>query len=108
MSRPFFIKRDDLVPAITGYVEDDRGAVNLTQASAVTFSMRASGASAALISGAVASIVNATQGLIAYPWASGQTATVGYFEGEFKLTWPQGPQRVPNPGFQPITVGRRI
>jgi hypothetical protein len=78
------IKVDDLSPAITATLKDqDDAAVNITGAT-VTFRWRLKGASS-WTSGS-ASITSGAGGTVSYQWTTGQTATAGTYESEWKVT----------------------
>jgi hypothetical protein len=119
---PFVIKRGDLDPPLEGRLVDRDGEIinrpsgGLAYASALYFFMRPSGLATAVISTAVASIVNASDCQVAYVWAAGQTdassfplGTRAYYQGELSVLWKSGrPQRVPHEGFIPITIEPKI
>jgi hypothetical protein len=102
------MKRGDLLPILTGQALNKRTGepINLASAPFPRFLMRAKDGTPAIISATVgATVTNATQGALAYVWQSGNTATVGQFEGEFEVTFPgTTPQTVPGRGYIPITI----
>lgn len=105
----FHIKQHDLRPPLTRILRDEDGdPINLTGAEAVRFLMAASGSPQALIA-TTCSVLSATGGEVEYGWGQGQTATVGYYQGEFEIRWAAStPQTVPNVGFVDIVIGRGI
>lgn len=91
----FTIKQGDTLPALNASLEDSSGnPVDLTGAT-ILFRMRKVGA-AALTVEAAAVIVSATGGTVRYNWQTGDTATPGSYEAEFRCTLPSGIETVPN------------
>lgn len=121
MGHAFQIKQFDRLPVLGAYLEtsapgqsQDGDPINLHASgplgapSQVRFLMRASGAPSPLLT-AAATIVAATAGEVEYHWQAGETATAGYFQGEFEITWTASRlQTVPNHGYIPITVADDI
>lgn len=94
--KPFKIKEGDRLPALEGAaVNRETGEpLNMVGATAV-FQMRASGPAGAIVATGVATVVGATMlndsGInLRYEWASGQTGTQGFYEGEFEIRYPGG------------------
>ena len=111
MGHMFEIKEGDLLPELTGNAVSKVTGDPLDLAGAgVRFLMRASGAASPLISAtAAAPIVNASQGELAYVWQAGDTATRGFYEGEFELIFPSTkPQTVPGRGYIGIVIDEDI
>lgn len=82
----FAIKTDDTGPVLTVTCSYSDGTIQDLTGATVTFAMRnASGT--VTINDAAASIVGvATNGQVQYSWAAGDTATAGYYTGEFHVT----------------------
>lgn len=97
----FTIKQNDTRPLLTRQLLDENGdAVDLTTADEVVFHMRG------VITDGVCTIDDAAGGEVSYEWQTGDTATVGEYEGEFEVHWTDGGiQTFPNPGYLQISVG---
>jgi hypothetical protein len=115
MGHMFEITAGDRLPSLEGgAIDRDTGRpLDLTNATAVV-AVRASGASGAVVATGVATIVGPTQlnpsGInLRYDWATGQTATAGYYQGVFRLTYADTRTRtVPVDEPIPIVVFPRI
>lgn len=79
----FSMKAYDRLPSLMAVLSDKNGPVNLTGAT-VMFIMRPEGGGAVKVNTA-ATIVDATQGIVRYDWATGDTTTPGVYEGEFEV-----------------------
>ncbi len=115
MGHAFPIKQDDLLPPLEGAAVARATGEPLDMAGATAaFRMRASGADGAIVATGVATIMSATtlnaSGMnLRYEWATGQTATVGHFQADFKLRYPSGRnQTVPGVGFVGVRVDEDI
>lgn len=106
MSDTFYIKRGDTAPALLYQLAP---VLDLTGCT-VVFNMRPKGSTTAKVSRGAASVYGtATNGQVRYDWASGDTDTSGYFEGEFEVTLTDGSiETYPNYGYIPITVTEDI
>lgn len=115
MGHAFQIKQHDRLPVLAAALEKSGGTTDgdpidlsasgpLGVPSVVRFLMRASGAANSLVA-QTATVTAATLGEVEYHWQSGETATSGYYEGEFEILWSASRlQTVPNQGYIPITV----
>ena len=115
MGHAFQLKRNDRVPAVSVPLLDRAG--NAIASSAIAtgqFLMRASGAATYLVRGTATVTDTVALGLsgpegsraaLAYPWGATDTATAGYFEGEFEIRDTGGRARtLPVDGYLPVTV----
>jgi hypothetical protein len=103
----FRIKRGDRFPALERQAIARRTGepVDLASAPFPRFLMRASGAATAILSATVgATVLNASQGILAYIPQAGDTATAGVYQGEFQVLFPAGFQTFPTSGYIPITI----
>lgn len=99
----FTIKRGDRKSYIRRTLYGDDGvAMNLTGAT-VKFIMR-NVATGMVTVNAGATIINAAGGIVEYQWISGDTNTVGDYEGEFEVTIGGLPQTFPNDRFIAVTI----
>lgn len=100
----FQIKRGDTSPSILATLTDAGGApVNLTGAT-VRFHMRPASAPTATVD-AAAVIVNPSAGTVRYDWQSGDTATAGWHEAEWEVTYADSAvETFPNAGAQVIRI----
>jgi len=115
MSEPFFLIAGDLLPIIDGSLQDATGApLPLSAASLVELRVRPSGVATSLFTLPCAfSVATAPQpscGHVTGFWSASQVPTLAnFYEAQFRITYASGKtQRVPNPGFQPVTVGTAI
>lgn len=118
MGHGFKIKQGDMLPVIAGVClnADGNGKALTAAASApvvaqsIEFHMRASGAASAFIVAQATSREAASgAGAVEYVWSGVQTATVGYYEGEFKVTFAgSAPLTFPNSRNIPIRVYPRV
>jgi len=93
----FFIKRNDTSPAVEYVLSTDDGPVNLTGAT-VRFYMGS-------VVDASADVLNATGGIVSYPWATGDTASYGFFNAEFEVTYSDGTKETfPNNGYISVHI----
>lgn len=101
----FYLKKGDLLPKLRATLLDADGtAIDISGASA-TFSMKNASTGALKINAAVATVADAVNGVVEYPWAGTDTDTVGTYYGEFVLTFPGGKkQTVPNYQFIKIYI----
>lgn len=111
--KPFTIKRNDTLPAITVNIRT-RGYVNelipysLTAVTASTFSMTDENGNLK-ISSASAQILVASAGTIQYNWVNGDTDTIGTYNGEFELIFSGGSKMsIPSIGSLDIHIIRDI
>jgi len=93
----FFIKRNDTSPAVEYALSTDDGPVNLTGAT-VRFYMGS-------VVDASADVLNATGGIVSYSWATGDTASYGFFNAEFEVTYSDGTKETfPNNGYISVHI----
>lgn len=105
----FTIKTDDTSPALTVTATYSDGTVIDLTGAAATFSLR-SDAGVVVVNDATATI-NAplTSGSLSYHWIAADTATAGYYLGEFHVTLPDGSRlTVPNDGYLNVLIVKDI
>ena len=100
----FFIKQNDTVPGIRATLKNGSGnAIDLINAT-VRFHMRSLSGTTAKVD-ASATVVNANNGLVQYNWVATDTNTIGSYQGEFEVTYPDATvETFPNDGFLHIEV----
>lgn len=98
----FEIKRNDRRPRWRVQLTANTIPVNLTTATAVTFTMK-TGATTKVNKGAM-TIVDATTGVVEYPWASGDTDTAGTYNAEVEVSWGGEFQSFPSKGYFTVTI----
>lgn len=106
----FNIKVGDRLPVLVATILDgDGAAVNLSTATTVAFRMRTQGGSGAALFTTNCVITDATNGVVEYRWAAGNTSAAGTYDGEFVVTWNDGRiQTVPNGGFVRVKVAATL
>lgn len=89
----FSLKAHDLLPPIKAVISSG-GAdpLDLTDATAVTFIMRAKTGGTAKVN-ADAVIEDAAGGTVRYDWAAGDTDTPASYQAEWQITWSDGKQQ---------------
>ena len=113
MASTFTIKRGDAAPPLQATLTDSAGqAINLTGHLGITFQMKlrqhaAQNAVALKVDTqtGVSVVGAATDGVVKYDWASGDTSEIGEYIAEFKVVQSDGkPRTVPNPSFITVRV----
>lgn len=107
-TRPdFYLKRGDTLPQIKSTLRNpDKSLMNLTGAT-VRFRMRARGAGSAKVD-AVATVVDAANGVVAYAWSPADTDTEGLYDAEWPVTKSGAVETVPNNGFLRVLIGPHL
>lgn len=101
MADTFYIKQNDTSPAIK-YQLDPK--VDLTGAS-IVFNMTRSIGTPIVNRGAAEIVDDATDGIVSYQWAEGDTSQTGQFRGEFEITYADGSiETFPNYGYIQILI----
>lgn len=93
MAAPTFtITQGDRAPTLRVTCKDASGAaVDLTNATSVTFTMRNASDGTVKINAAAGTFVNPrTSGVVDYAWGATDTNTVGTYNGKFTVTWADG------------------
>ena len=100
----FYIKQNDTVPSIRATLQNGNGdPVDLINAS-VRFHMRAIGANNTKVD-AAAVVVSAAAGLVQYNWIAADTDTIGSYQAEFEVTYPDSTvETFPNDGYVRIEI----
>ncbi len=99
------------MPALRVTLTDaNRAAINLTNATAVVFSMENLDGLAFKIALAASAFIDKANGIVEYQWVAADTVigNVGFWIGQFHLTWSTGVQSVPVPRPIHVEIQRRI
>lgn len=105
----FSIKNGDTAPAYVVDLQEDvdttPAAIDLTDATSVTFKMRLTGTTGApAVTGAM-TVTSAASGRVTYEWAAGDTDATGTYDVEFEILWSDGTiETVPNSGYATVIV----
>jgi hypothetical protein len=100
----FYIKQNDTVPSIRATLQNGNGdPVDLINAT-VRFHMRAIGSNSTTVD-AAAVIVTAEAGIVQYNWIADDTDTIGSYQAEFEVTYPDSTvETFPNDGYVRIEI----
>lgn len=100
----FYIKQNDTVPSIRATLQNGNGdPVDLINAT-VRFHMRAIGANNTTVD-AAAVVVSAADGIVQYNWIADDTDTIGSYQAEFEVTYPDSTvETFPNDGYVRIEI----
>ena len=99
----FEIKRNDRRPYWRTTLTENGNAVNVTTATAVTFTMR-TGTTIKINKEAMV-LVDAAEGIVEYRWSAGSTDTAGSYNAEVEVDWGAGiTQTFPSKGYNVITI----
>ena len=109
MAANFYIKQNDTAPSIEAVLTDSTGrAKSLILASQINFNMSTEEGSS-LISLGTASIINATKGIVSYPWQTGDTSNTGIHNAEFQVTYTNGQiETFPNSGYIKVIIREEL
>ena len=109
MAGTFYIKQNDTAPSLEVVLTDSSGrARSLANASAVKFNMSTENGTN-IISNGTCSIVNATKGIVLYPWQSGDTANTGIHRAEFEVFYTNGQNETfPNSSFIKVVITEEL
>lgn len=107
----FTIKQGDTAPAYVVDLQENTDttptALDLTDATSVTFKMRLAGAaaSAAPVVDGDMTITTPATGRITYEWVTGDTDVAGTYEAEFEILWDDLTiETVPNDSYLSIII----
>lgn len=97
----FYIKQHDTAPAYVADLKDNFDttptAIDLTNATSVTFKMREQGNTGAPKVSSPMTIVSPSGGQVRHAWGASDTDTVGTYDVEFEIAWNDGKiETVPN------------
>lgn len=100
----FYIKQNDTSPSLRAALENGSGdAIDLIDAS-VQFHMRSFGSSGNVVD-AAATVIDAATGIVQYNWIADDTDTIGSYEAEFEVTYPDGTiETFPNDGYIRVEI----
>lgn len=109
MAASFYIKQNDTAPSIEVVLTDSNGkARSMANASQVRFNMSTEGGTN-VITGGIGSIVNASKGIVAYEWNTGDTENPGVHNAEFQITYVNGQiETFPNNGYIKVIVREEL
>lgn len=100
MSADFQIGQGDTAPALTAQLTQNGTPVNLTGAT-VEFRMAPHGTKTTTVDG-TATLTDATNGKVSYPWKASDTATPGDYDFMFVVTFSDGSKEsFPNGSTKP-------
>jgi len=100
----FTIKQNDDSPAFERTLSDSSGTVINLTGSTVRFHLYDQTKDTAKID-AAATITDAANGVVVYTWAAGDTDTVGWYWGEFEVTYSDTTvETFPNSGYISVKV----
>jgi hypothetical protein len=101
---PFELKRNDRRPRWRVQLTANATPVDLSTASAVTFTMK-QGTGTPKIEKEAMTIVDAVTGVVEYPWAAGDTDTAGDYNIEVEVDWGGGEfQSFPSKGYFTVKI----
>lgn len=109
-SNNFFIKQDDTSPEleVTLYDEEGGNLINLL-GSTVVFNMRNKNTGEVKVARGSCTLVDAENGVVKYPWQSGDTEDFGAFYGEFEVTYADSSvETFPNRNYIIVLIGDDI
>ncbi len=105
----FIMKQNDTRPVYDVTLFDQIGEaaqapINLVNATAVKFIMRAPGSATPKVNAAM-TVQSAADGVCRYVWVAVNTADVGTYQVEFEITWNDGGvETVPNGGYMEVVI----
>lgn len=104
MGNTFYLKSGDTAPVLEATLEDGSGnPIDLTGAS-VQFNLRQARAGDLLIDNGM-TIADASNGLVRYSWADGETDVNGRYRAEFIVTYGDGSiETFPNSGYHDVVI----
>ena len=104
----YLVKQDDTAPPLRATLrdEDTKQPIDLTNATAVRFTMRARDAALAKVDQQTCVIATPlTSGVVEYLWNSADTDAPDTYEAEYEIEWSDGrKQTVPNEGYLVVRV----
>jgi len=100
----FYVKQNDTTPSLRAALKNgDNDAIDLTNATC-RFHMRKIGSTTVSVDEA-AQIVTEATGIVQYNWTASDTATVGSYQGEFEVTYPDNTiETFPNNGYIRVEI----
>ena len=100
----FYIKQNDTVPSIRATLQHGNGDPGDLINATVRFHMRAIGANNTTVD-AAAVVVSAEAGIVQYNWIADDTDTIGSYQAEFEVTYPDSTvETFPNDGYVRIEI----
>jgi len=105
MAASFYIKQNDTAPSIEAALKDSNGRVkSMANASLVRFHMKDEDGTIT-IDGGTGTIINATKGIVAYEWQTGDTSSTGIHSAEFEIEYTNGQiETFPNTGYIKVII----
>lgn len=106
MGDTFYLKADDTAPILETVLKDSSGTpIDLTGADVRFAMLEPRGAVVTIDTGAT--ISDADNGEVRYPWADGDTTTPGRYRAEFVVTYQDGTvETFPNVGYHDIIISQ--
>lgn len=100
----FYIKQNDTVPSLRAALKNGSGdAVDITGATC-QFHMRTLGQTTVTVD-ASAQIIDEETGIVQYNWVADDTDTIGSYQAEFEVTYPDGTiETFPNNGYIRVEI----
>ena len=100
----FYIKQNDTVPSLRAALQNGSGdAVDITGATC-QFHMRVLGQTTVTVD-ASAQIIDEETGIVQYNWVADDTDTIGSYQAEFEVTYPDGTvETFPNNGYIRVEI----
>ncbi len=100
----FYIKQNDTVPSLRAALKNGSGdAVDITGATC-QFHMRVLGQTTVTVD-ASAQIIDEETGIVQYNWVADDTDTIGSYQAEFEVTYPDGTiETFPNNGYIRVEI----
>ena len=100
----FYIKQNDTVPSLRAALKNGSGdAVDITGATC-QFHMRVLGQTSVTVD-ASAQIIDEETGIVQYNWVADDTDTIGSYQAEFEVTYPDGTiETFPNNGYIRVEI----
>ncbi len=104
------MKVGDLIPDLVLSFTGSAGAVDLSGATAVRLSMRSVQGGPLVIDDEPMTPLDQTtnRGKARYEWRPADVDTVGDYEIEAVVVWPDGPQTFPSQGFERVVITPRL
>ena len=104
MAADYIVKQHDVPAPLRRVLKDGGAIVNLTGALAVRFRMTALDGTIKIADADAGVYGTATDGEVEYEWVEGDLDTLGWYRGEFKVSWTDERETFPGSGWISIQV----